>query len=158
MGRLIAAIAVVVLCFMLSACQWKFTDTYQGRPVAWCRVIRWHADAGLQGEVRSAVADIEANTPLRFAEDPNGPVSISWGYPHNDAIGLTTPAWAYGRFVWATVVIRPDAVALRQTVRHELGHVVGLDHVNDTGEVMGGRTDYGWGDYHGMQELAAHCE
>ena len=51
---------------------------------------------------------------------------------------------------------RPYARAI---VLHELGHVVGLDHVDDKGEIMyadgGTRTTYGAGDLKGLARLGA---
>lgn len=46
---------------------------------------------------------------------------------------------------------------VRAVVLHELGHLVGLDHVPDRGELMfpaaGLRTDFGPGDRHGLAQL-----
>ena len=48
---------------------------------------------------------------------------------------------------------------LQATVDHELAHVVGLDHVDDPGELMdegdGARTDFGPGDLEGLSMLGA---
>jgi hypothetical protein len=45
------------------------------------------------------------------------------------------------------------------TIQHELGHVMGLDHVPSTSELMnpsgGHMTDFGQGDLAGLQELGA---
>ena len=47
---------------------------------------------------------------------------------------------------------------MRAIVQHELGHVLGLDHVDDPGELMydtsSGRTDFGPGDLEGLARLA----
>ena len=57
----------------------------------------------------------------------------------------------------------PERAGLQAIVDHEFGHVVGLDHVNDAGELMTeanlGRTSYGPGDLEGLARLGAiPCE
>ena len=48
---------------------------------------------------------------------------------------------------------------LQAIVDHEFGHLVGLDHVDDPGELMAevniGRTSYGPGDLEGLARLGA---
>ena len=48
---------------------------------------------------------------------------------------------------------------LQAIVDHEFGHLVGLDHVTDPGELMAevnlGRTSYGPGDLEGLARLGA---
>ena len=56
------------------------------------------------------------------------------------------------------VLRRPDGVAqARAILMHELGHVVGLTHVQDRGELMwdsnAGRTEFGAGDLQGLAAL-----
>ena len=52
-----------------------------------------------------------------------------------------------------------DADSMRAIVQHELGHVLGLDHVDDPGELMFdtnfGRTAWGPGDLEGLAALAS---
>lgn len=60
----------------------------------------------------------------------------------------------------AEIVARPQgAEQVRAIVVHELGHLVGLDHVDDPGELMypenTGRTDLGPGDRQGLASLGA---
>lgn len=63
----------------------------------------------------------------------------------------------------AAVYRRADALEHRRAiVMHELGHVLGLGHVDDDGELMNeenlGRTEFGPGDLAGLQALrAASC-
>lgn len=63
----------------------------------------------------------------------------------------------------ASVYRRDDALEYRRAiVMHELGHVLGLGHVEDDGELMNddnlGRTDFGPGDVAGLLALrAASC-
>ena len=53
----------------------------------------------------------------------------------------------------------PERDNLQAIVDHEFGHVVGLDHVEDTGELMYesnlGQVDYGPGDLEGMARLGS---
>ncbi len=53
----------------------------------------------------------------------------------------------------------PERANMQAIVDHELGHVVGLDHVSDPGELMYesnvGVTDYGPGDLEGMARLGS---
>lgn len=63
-----------------------------------------------------------------------------------------------------TAVFTDDAVgtdpqSMQAIVQHELGHVLGLDHVDDAGELMFasnlGRTGWGPGDLEGLARLAS---
>jgi hypothetical protein len=58
------------------------------------------------------------------------------------------------------ILQRPDgADQVRAIITHELGHLVGLDHVDDPGELMYaqnvGRTDLGPGDRQGLAALGS---
>ena len=60
-----------------------------------------------------------------------------------------------------TVLSRPDGVAsARAIVQHELGHLVGLDHVDDPAQLMHGKnsglvTDYRAGELQGLAALGS---
>ncbi len=52
-----------------------------------------------------------------------------------------------------------ERTAMQAVIDHEFGHLVGLDHVDDTGELMYetslGRSDYGPGDLEGLARLGS---
>lgn len=61
---------------------------------------------------------------------------------------------------FATIALRPDSQAEEQAIMdHEFGHLVGLDHVHDPGELMNednlGRTTYGPGDLEGLAAVGS---
>jgi hypothetical protein len=122
----------------------------------------------------------------RPAEDPGrygrgwSPVLVAWTTPEVDrglegrVVGLggstrlSDPLTGRVRYVTGTIALdtpamrrvleRPDgALAARAILMHELGHVVGLGHVEDPGELMYddnvGRTDFGPGDLTGLAVL-----
>jgi len=92
-------------------------------------------------------------------------------------IGMTQTAYAYTsandtQYEWATVVVDMDVLGgdtnewLRgdsagPVLMHELGHLAGIDHVNDPGQVMypvardDGPTTYGAGDLDGLWRVSA---
>jgi hypothetical protein len=108
------------------------------------------------------------------------PVLVAWTTPEDqhglegDVIGLggssrsSDPVTGRARYVTGTVALdtpamrrllqRPDGMlAARAILMHELGHVVGLAHVDDPNELMYddnvGRTDFGPGDLQGLAVL-----
>ncbi len=111
------------------------------------------------------------------------PVLVAWATVSDDP-GLNwkveayaSPVWIHSRHVSGTrryasgeIVLDSDAIgtlllmhhgaraAARAVILHELGHLVGLDHVPDTHELMNPQlhlstTDFGPGDRHGLAEL-----
>lgn len=109
----------------------------------------------------------------------DAPVLVSWATPEEvpqlagDVAGIGGSVWAgeaggTRRYVTGGVTLdsgafdelaqRPDAQAEEEAiVLHEFGHLVGLGHVNDPGELMYrrniGRTDFGPGDLAGLARL-----
>lgn len=108
------------------------------------------------------------------------PVLVAWTTPEVDhglegkVVGLggstrmSDPFSGRERYVTGTIALdtpsmrqvlrRPDGMmAARAILMHELGHVVGLAHVHDRGELMyddnAGRTDFGPGDLQGLAVL-----
>lgn len=80
-------------------------------------------------------------------------VGVPGGVSHYVGGQVTLDAGAFEE-----IADRPDAHdEARAIVMHELGHVVGLDHVEDTGELMHaqnlGRTTFGPGDLRGLAAL-----
>ncbi len=77
-----------------------------------------------------------------------------------DHLTYVTGAIALDRDLFAELASRPDgAPEARAILMHELGHVVGLAHVDDPGELMYSestdRTDFGPGDLEGLAKLGA---
>ncbi len=117
----------------------------------------------------------------RGTADGNDPVLIGWATPDEvpglggDVAGLGGSAAVqrtpnHLSYVTGMVVLDRDVFAdlsteaggfdeERAIVMHELGHVVGLGHVDDPGELMydhnKGRTSFGPGDLEGLAELGA---
>ncbi|TIC84834.1 peptidase [Nocardioides sp. GY 10113] len=107
-----------------------------------------------------------------------GPVLIAWATPEEypelagrvAGIGGSTAVGFGGRMRYVTgqVILDRDLFAslegrgtdeAQAIVDHELAHVVGLDHVDDRGELMyeytGDRTTYGPGDLAGLARLGS---
>lgn len=108
--------------------------------------------------------------------NPGRPVLVGWATPSVVAdlsggvvgIGGSIPVRRHGRLEYATGIIVLDRLEfagfdadeqdLQQAVLdHEFGHLVGLDHVDDPGELMNeenlGQTSYGPGDREGLRRL-----
>jgi hypothetical protein len=84
-------------------------------------------------------------------------------------IGGSSPARVHNRVQWVTGMVVLDTEAFDRMERrddqrseelilaHELGHVLGLDHVDDVGELMNaeyvGQTRFGPGDRRGLEKL-----
>jgi hypothetical protein len=107
---------------------------------------------------------------------PRQPVLVGWATPSavpelsGDVIGVggSIPLRRNGRLEYTTGIIALDRLEfaslgpgeqeLQQAVLdHEFGHLVGLDHVDDAGELMNeenlGQTSYGAGDREGLRLL-----
>ena len=113
------------------------------------------------------------------ATQSDAPVLVSWATPEEvhqldgDVAGIGGSVWvregnAQRHYVTGGVTLdagafqqlsqRPDAEAEEEAIiLHEFGHLVGLAHVNDPGELMYahniGRTDFGPGDLAGLALL-----
>ena len=79
-----------------------------------------------------------------------------------DAVGrayYVTGSIALDTDVFTDHALGTDFVSMRAILQHELGHVLGLDHVTDAGELMHdtnfGRSDFGPGDLEGLARLAS---
>ena len=74
------------------------------------------------------------------------------------AVYLTGTVWLDGPDL-TDIASRPDGAAeARAVIQHELGHLVGLDHVDDPTQIMNPTdnpdvTDFAAGDLHGLAEL-----
>lgn len=129
--------------------------------------------------VHGAVGKISAASGYRFFFDGMtqgrnfftnvGPVLIGFGATGEnqrfagDTIGLGGSALgADGHFTTGAIMLdatkyahEPDMAERQAIVMHELGHVLGLDHVHDRGELMSaenvGRTTLGPGDLAGLR-------
>lgn len=118
--------------------------------------------------------------PERYGERW-APVLVAWSSPDATDVpliasdrGVSIPVAVGGGgedvFVSAQVVLNPDrdlapgfadrSGSWGATILHELGHVVGLDHVDDPGQVMftfpgEGPVRFGGGDLSGLREVGA---
>ena len=100
-----------------------------------------------------------------------GPVLIAWTALEERIAGRAGSAWNRDADTYRTGSVRLDrewfnsdaSLESRQAVvMHELGHVLGLGHVDDRHQLMyfraGRRTDFGAGDREGLRRLhAASC-
>ena len=110
-------------------------------------------------------------------DDGAHPVLIAWATPAEEpklsgkavGIGGSTPAQRGGKVRFVAGIVVLDAEAAKQMMlggrskdqelilAHELGHVLGLDHVDDTGELMNpqyvGQRGFGDGDKDGLAIL-----
>ncbi len=120
----------------------------------------------------------EIYQPARYSRDRWAPVLIAWrdasSYPSLDGAvagigGSTAAQTPDGDFVFVSgqvvldreqlsAVNLPERDAARAIVQHELGHVVGLDHVTDRSQLMFSESefdvrDFGAGDLRGLRRL-----
>jgi len=140
------------------------------------------AATGLQFVDAGATTEAPSSRREPYQPDRYGrqwaPVLIAWSdadeYPdlagNRAGLGGSTPRQAPGRpFVYVTGEVILDAPSLtammdrpeqvRAVIMHELGHVVGLDHVDDPEQLMYGAnmgvTDFAPGDRAGLAKLGA---
>lgn len=113
--------------------------------------------------------------PDRYGRDWS-PVLVSWASPDEDTPlrerdqGVAVPVAVDGVFVTAQVVLNADrwlspdfaerSVSWGGVLVHEIGHVVGLDHVEDSGQLMyryagSGQVRFGAGDLAGFDAVGA---
>lgn len=104
------------------------------------------------------------------------PVLVAWTDPDEvpeldgNVLGLGGSAWleedGERRYITGQVLLDGPQLAqigeeqTRATLLHELAHLVGLDHVDDTGELMypsSARQEWGSGDLAGLAELGGAC-
>jgi hypothetical protein len=121
---------------------------YDDRPFRAARepvLIAWTTPAVVP-ELEGRTAGLGGSTPRRH--DLSGDLEYVTG-----TVALDSPALH-------DVLGRPGGAAqVRAIVMHELAHLVGLDHVDDTNELMhranAGRLDFGPGDREGLAELGS---
>ena len=150
-----------------------------GGPRDWENIVNSSIQALSDASGLTFVSDgmtTERDFKLRLASGEARPVLIGWATADEvpdlagDVAGLGGPDRRAGDKHWVTgdVVLDADVYDRLQTeplgersersiLMHELGHVVGLDHVDDTGELMYasdiGRPEYGEGDKEGLKIL-----
>jgi hypothetical protein len=84
-----------------------------------------------------------------------------WGTSSADSVRYVTGEVVISTTAWAELALRPDGVARQQNLLlHELGHLVGLDHVLDPQQVMyaesvEGQFGYRDGDLRGLALLGS---
>ena len=144
-------------------------------PIRWnpCRVITWGwqgADARGNALMARAVDQVASATGIRFVHQPTGTPAIQVHFAQ-----LTAPAIGYGGAVavrrngWYVYEHGSIVVESRrgtpsftdgewlELLTHELGHVMGLGHVDAPGEMMfttmHGQTTFGPGDRAGLRRL-----
>ena len=181
-----------------AASSYAFETVNAGVPARWntCLAIpvvvySRGAPAGMMNDLRTALAEVNTATGLRFtitgtanrpltahnSNLPGVPVvigfanSLSGVFADTSMAGLTSTAVAPGTntISGATVAFNTDLLGTYTSgstgadprvalVLHELGHVVGLDHVASRAEIMfassGGARVFGAGDLAGLHALA----
>ncbi len=134
--------------------------------------------SGLRFEVVQETEDRPGRNQRRASGSPWEPVLVSWADEEEvpglagDVVGLggSVVVETLGRARYVTGSVTLDAEPFRRVaarlgggpaaqaiVDHEFGHLVGLDHVQDPGELMSaentGRTSWGPGDLAGLSRL-----
>ena len=150
-------------------------------------LARVHAATGLQFISDGATTEPPSKErpafqPARYGADRWAPVLIAWSdeasFPplagYIAGVATSDPQYTKSNrlaFVSGEVVLDgeqlstandPNRAAVRAVILHELGHLVGLDHVADRTEIMfsesdSGVTDYGPGDRRGLAILGTQA-
>jgi hypothetical protein len=124
-----------------------------GSPVRWCASVHVVVNpAGGPPDALAAVDGATAAAPTAAWPQVGRPVLVAWGPPGTGPLGAagesgaTTRAWVGDRYVSALVVHNSEHVNLMRSgygadrtvalLEHELGHVLGLGHVDDPTQVM----------------------
>ena len=159
----------------------RYVVNPQGAPEDWKEIIRGGVDAVTEASGFRFQYDgtsVERSFETREAESGEPPpVLIAWAgageVPElkgsTAGIGGSTPARVRNRVQFVTGMVVLDTDAYDRMARtgdrtsevlilaHELGHVLGLDHVEDVGELMNaeyvGQSGFGPGDRDGLAQL-----
>jgi hypothetical protein len=180
MGRLLrCCVAFSLVVVALAGCDWRAETTSRwtcGSHPYWINPSG--APTGGVQMVKDAFAQAnQASTPYvqwyyagttTASSTQTGKVVVAWAQLPNDEYGEGAPQpWPNadrGRWTGGIVLVDPSWPANLGIILHEVGHVAGLAHVTEAGEVMNGNetvhyklSQYGPGDLVGLRTLAAQC-